>query len=530
MNSHTSSGDVQTISMASSKPESCKLAHGSPCAPCLELEIFDREAQSILERLSEDRRKILAQINRHHDPFIQRLPLELASQIFAFCLPPQGPHPYPYYNPLLWSRSKGRYIKPFNIVLGAICRAWRQVAWSTPKLWSTLPISLHRCDNRAYKELVSEWLMRSAQIPLDVSLVHNGLEGSLPLTEEYVDIWKPFIDIVNGCSSRWRSFNIYASDLVLAYITGDSRGTSRLEYLKVDGPGLLKPPSYAVERSSHRFSLTNAIPMPSELVSIAMPLRSIDIDWSSLVTIEIGRLYLNESLVLLQWAPRLTSCKLNDFQGGQDEHLPSPTPTHHHTLQELDIRDQSGQQTAEQLLTLLILPSLISLLYDSEYNSVENVAAFLERSGCRLTTFHDARGEFHKLLALAPHLQALEWLQYPGYGFGGFKYPPNQLLPNLCEILLHCAPVSWCPVIDLIMSCPPKAFSIHVEDLDSRNEDFLIDEESARRFQDLIKKGYDIEITCRLWTRGEDENRDLFAWSEEIRLLRSRASGLGQVS
>ena len=495
MNSHTSSGDVQTISMASSKPESCKLAHGSPCAPCLELEIFDREAQSILERLSEDRRKILAQINRHHDPFIQRLPLELASQIFAFCLPLRDPDTDPCYNPLFWSRSKGRYIKPFNIVLGAICRAWRQVAWSTPKLWSTLPISLHRCDNRAYKELVSEWLMRSAQIPLDVSLWNKGLAESLPLTEKYVNIWKPLIDIVNGCSSRWRSFSIYAPDLVLAYIIGDSRGTSRLEYLKVDpGPWVLEPPSYADERSLHRFSLTNAIPMPSELVSIPMPLRSIDIDWSSLITIEIGKLYLNESLVLLRWTPRLTRCKLNDLQGGQDENLPSPTPTHHHTLQELDIRDQLGQQIAEQLLGFLILPSLISLLYDSEYNSLENVAAFLDRSGCRLTTLHDAHGVFHKLLVLAPHLQALEWLQYPGY-IGRGKYPPNQWLPNLCEILLHSGPVFWDLVFDLIMSCPPKAFTIHVEDLESRDEDFLIDEESARRFQDLIEKGYDIKIS-----------------------------------
>jgi len=395
-------GDVQTFSMASSKPEplACKLAHGSPCAPCLELEIFDREAQSTLERLSEDRRKILAKINRRHDPFIQRLPLELASQIFAFCLPPQGPHPYPSYNPLLWSRSKGRYVKPFNIVLGAICRAWRQIAWSTPKLWSTLPISLHRCDNRAYKELVLEWLMRSAQIPLDVSLVHKGFAGSVPLTEEYVDMWKPLIDMVNGCSSRWKSFNLCASDLVLAYITGDSRGTCMLEYLKVDPLlGVLDRRSSVDKRSSHRFSLTNAIPMPCELVSIAMPLRSIDIDWSSLIIIEIGNLYLNEFLVLLRRAPRLTRCKLNDFQSGQDEHLPSPTPTHHHTLQELDIQDPREQQIAEQLLGLVILPSLISLSYDSECNSRENVAAFLDRSGCRLTTFHDVHGHYDNVRA-----------------------------------------------------------------------------------------------------------------------------------
>ena len=142
-----------------------------------------------------------------------------------------------------------------------------------------------------------EWLGRSAQTPLDVFLVYNGIAGSVPLTEEYVDMWKPLMDIANGCSNRWRSFNTYASDLVLAYITGDSRGTCMLEYLKID-PGMPRSPAY--QRSPYRFSLTNTKPMPSQLFSTGMALRSINIDWSNLITIEIGQLYINEFLVLLR--------------------------------------------------------------------------------------------------------------------------------------------------------------------------------------------------------------------------------------
>jgi len=44
----------------------------------------------------------------------------------------------------------------------------------------------------------------------------------------------------------------------------------------------------------------------------------------------------------------------------------------------------------------------------------------------------------------------------------------------------------------------------------------LIDEESARRFLDLIKNGYNIEITCRC--RGETKDRDLLVWSVESRM------------
>ena len=506
-----SCGNRQDFSVTSPKPEPCKLVQGRPCTSCLELETFDREAQAILE---EDRRKILAEINQCHDPFIQRLPVELASQIFAFCIPPQDHEADPRRISLLWSNSRDR-IKPFNIVLGAICRAWRQVAWSTPDLWSTLPIALHRGKN---KELILEWLGRSGQTPLDVFLVLDPIAASVPLTD--TDIWKPLIDIANGCSSRWRTFSVYGAGLVLAYITGDGQGTCILECLKIRG---------AYDRSdSSRFSLTNAIPMPSQLVSSTMPLRSIDIDWSNLITIEIGELYVNEFLVLLRWAPRLTRCTLNSLEDGSDEHLPPPTPTHHHTLQELDIRMLDVRQTAEQLLNLLILPSLSSLFHDSKFNSLENVAALLDRSASRLTTFSDLNGDFHDLLVLAPHLQALERLEYPGSPVGGVQLPirgdeiGRNIFPNLREISLQNRRIFWCLLADLILLCPLKTLTIHVEHFNPGDNRFQVDEESACRFQNFIKDGYNIKITYRL--RGEKEDGDLLAWSAEGRMSQTRAA------
>jgi len=509
MKSCTSCGDVQNFSVTHPKPESCKLADGRPCVSCLELETFDSKAEAILERLSEDRRKILTKINQRHDPFIQHLPLELASQVFAFSIPSQDPDDDPGYIPLVWDDLEYHCIQPFNIVLGAVCHAWRQVAWSTPKLWSTLPISLHRFDDRAYKDLVLEWLGRSAQTPLDVFLVYIGLGAP----EEYVDMWKPLIDIANGCSSRWRTFNMCAPHPMLAYITGDGQGTSMLECLRV-GPR----DAELYERSPYRFSLTNVMPMPSHLFSTTMPLRSINIDWSNLITIEIGELYINEFLVLLRWAPRLNRCRLISLQDGQDEQLPPPTPTHHNTLQKLDIQALDERQTAEQLLGSLILPSLVSLICDSDYNSRKNIAAFVDRSACRLITFYDLSGDFRDLLALAPGLHTLEQLEYPGnFGYGVYDDELGRnIFPNLREILIHGGHISWRFLADLIMTCPPKTLSIHVEHPDSGDDDFLIDEESARRFQDLIANGYNINITCRLWRENKD--RDLLAWSVASRM------------
>jgi len=181
--------------------------------------------------------------------------------------------------------------------------------------------------------------------------------------------------------------------------------------------------------------------------------------------------------------------------------------------------------TAEQLLGLLNLPSLISLSFDSAVNSVENVAAFLDRSACRLTTLHDNNGNFYKLLALAPRLQALEVLEYSGDLGSVTIQEENELgpniLPNLRQIWIYGGHIPWCLLADVIVSCPPKPLSIHVEGQGSQGEDLLIDKGSTRRFQDLIQNGYDIEITRRLWCEGEF---DLLAWSVE-----RQSSGLSQL-
>ena len=500
-----SCGNRQSFSATSNKPDPCKLAQGGPCGLCLELESFDEEAQAILERLAEKRRTILEKINQRHDPFIQHLPVELASQIFSFCLPQQVFGHNPLLIPLMHS-SGLRYIIPFNIVLGAICRAWRRIGWSTPRLWSTLPIRLHRCHSEVYKNLTLEWLARSAQTPLDIAIGYDHRGANVtPLTEENVDLWKPLIDIVNGCSSRWRTFNTDAPDLVLSYIKGDGRGTCILESLEVVG----------ARRSPRRFSLTNATPAPSQLISRATPLSSIDIDLSNLTTVEIEGLCVNEWIVLLAKAPHLTTCEVGVLHPGQDKSLPPPKPMRHRGIRSLKI---SNQQSTEKFLDLLTLPSLVSLSYDSDYNSRKNVSTFLERSACNLRTLYDSTGRFRDLLVLAPHLQTLERLEYfmnpdDGAPLRRANGDGSTLLPNLREVLIHDGSVPWRHLVDFISLCPLKTLTVRVS-----GKAALVDEASARRLQDLFKNGYDIKISYRPF--GENEDQDFLTWSVEAQISR----------
>ena len=521
LNSDASFGNQQT----SFKPEPCELLNGGPCALCVELEAFDDGARSIVDLLCEKRRTILEQVNHHHDPLIQCLPLELISKVFAFCLPQARVDIAPLEIELLYNRHR---IRPFNIVLGAICGAWRHIAWSTPDLWSTLPIFLH-CHSKTRLDLILEWLERSAHIPLDLAVGYDPRITSGHLTEKNIHLWKPLIDIINGCSSRWRTVNMDVPDFVHSYIVGDGDGICILERLTIQ-----ESQCSPNQRPSHRLSLMNALPAPSQLLLSTMPFRSIDIDYSNLTIVEIDDLYPNECLALLQKAQRLTTCTLYLLRPGQDKHLPSPSPTHHHALLRLDIDGLGDGITSEDLLPYLTLPSLVHLSCEFGDSSPESVIAFLQRSGCRLTTLHISNDYIQvSFLGLTPHLRELEVLKYEGNYLDSLIEILNNhmelnewggdtiLLPNLRELSI-CAPrVSWRRPADLVPSRHLKTLSIYLnlDNVQEMPEHAWIDNESASHFQELVMNGHDIKIATYM-----KKKHNLLAWSIQRRVSETRES------
>ncbi|KAF5354894.1 hypothetical protein D9756_005463 [Leucocoprinus leucothites] len=83
------------------------------------------------------------------DPRINTLPPEVLSTIF------------------LLLRQIRRYpqLLPFQVKLSHVCQHWRQVAVSTPQLWSSITLFSAGSQPCAY-----EWLKRSRTVPLDVRL------------------------------------------------------------------------------------------------------------------------------------------------------------------------------------------------------------------------------------------------------------------------------------------------------------------------------------------------------------------------
>jgi len=92
---------------------------------------------------------------------LHRVPLEIWTNIFLDCLPDR------------------RFITPncvtAPLMLCNICRRWRAVARSTPKLWSSIHVEVSLgCDVKKVVKGVALWLSRSGTRPLAISFTWNG--------------------------------------------------------------------------------------------------------------------------------------------------------------------------------------------------------------------------------------------------------------------------------------------------------------------------------------------------------------------
>ena len=140
------------------QPEQCVVLGGKPCSTCtedIELEKEIKELEIKIKNVYIRRRAIRTTMNENHDPLIHKFPPEIASHIFMQYSPPDNFFDRPYGTSPLY--------------LGAVCQKWRQLAWATPQLWTSIRIHIESHKGRR-TQFVLEWLDRSASLPLTIRL------------------------------------------------------------------------------------------------------------------------------------------------------------------------------------------------------------------------------------------------------------------------------------------------------------------------------------------------------------------------
>ncbi|KIJ98503.1 hypothetical protein K443DRAFT_9102 [Laccaria amethystina LaAM-08-1] len=188
--------------------------------PLIRLSTLDAEIErlnSITCVLYDQRRALSEEIEAHRalmSPFRQ-LPLDVIREIFAHCLP---------------AHNAVMSVQEAPLLLGRVCSAWRSITLSTPRLWSSLhiptpipdslfgPASVRKMATRC--EAVREWILRSGEIPLSISLYTPDLLyslGSSPNSQEDMESFGRVSRQILPFSRRWKTVYLKAMEGSFTY-------------------------------------------------------------------------------------------------------------------------------------------------------------------------------------------------------------------------------------------------------------------------------------------------------------------------
>lgn len=374
---------------------SCDIADGNPCTVCdqyAKLESQIQDTKRILEQQLAQQRELQEAMNRVHDRIVPNIPTEIVSHIFQHSLSASWETSITQLD--MWEfTDKGDRCGPLN--LGAVCRAWRQIAWSTPQLWTFICQKI--CPSKSSTAaLMEDWLYRAGDLPLSVWLSvseHTGVSEMAHLEN--------VVGLVNSHSHRWQNLGIYGPYGFLRLFYGNSQGAPILHTLELH----CSPNG----TSQGRFRLKGAKPRPRH-VSIHTKLKitdiKVDINWIDVTHLRTSSHFPAECHKMISQTPNLESwciANVNTIAVTLDS-------VSHQKLRSLEIVNVIG---VRDLFNALILPGLTTLSFDMIHRDDEvydAIISLLRNSSLKalsLRTF----GNKDILINILKHLPFLEELR-----------------------------------------------------------------------------------------------------------------------
>ncbi|KAJ7635268.1 hypothetical protein FB45DRAFT_1143404 [Roridomyces roridus] len=141
---------------------------------------------SVIAALTAERDTLRAQSDGMVYPVLS-LPHEITSEIFKSCVAVSSAS--------VMTSDPGRMLRPIvlprasvaPLLLLRICRQWREIAASTPRLWTSLSIL-----ESVPREVVGAWFARAGNLPLDYRLYHNNGSADSLVTDSllYASRWE----------------------------------------------------------------------------------------------------------------------------------------------------------------------------------------------------------------------------------------------------------------------------------------------------------------------------------------------------
>ncbi|KAF8890524.1 hypothetical protein CPB84DRAFT_1784777 [Gymnopilus junonius] len=435
----------------------------------------------------EERREIRSARNRAHDPLIHRLLPELGSYVFQLCMPAES------------GKSAG-FGMPW--IFGKVCRYWRNLAWSTPQLWTQLRICVKLSHSPEGCAVIRDGLTRSGSLPLSIHISANS-------SSNISAVASTLIEMINQCSSRWSTLDLQLPFSALSLLSLNHSLAPFLKEVRLDTgngyEGLRVPDTPSTQEAVVRMGGG----CPTSLFLQGIRLASIQMGWESITQVGVQWFRVAECLEILRRCPQLPS-QLDDGQ------FPM-TPVIHHRLQILELETELSAPPP-LFFDRVTLPGLQKL---------SRSCSFFRRSACLLTDLRIENAQIEgfehpsvvRMLEAVPSVQNLLFAptSYTEYSADNiFRHisetstwttnSAGVFLPELVSFeYVSGLPISW----DLILGCfgpindrqnshcrPLK--SIHINfDFYHHYEDIRLDYMSTtiiRQIVDILTLGFQLDI------------------------------------
>jgi hypothetical protein len=305
-------------------------------------------------------------IDQDHDALTRHLPPELVSHIFTIYTE--------NFNSSFDIQQPSAECGP--LLLGAVSKLWREVAFGTPQLWNTINFQSRSLDLNKIKtkiELVKQWVDRSSQLPLYISLGAEAMHTK--------QLWGPIFNLIRNCAPRWHTLVLDTNFLLYSAFLDGLTCAPHLHTLK-----LINTPIYSPSNSHSYDPFHLQTPSFKHLAIINLGISSIAVEWGNITHFESNGLRIDDFFETLRLAERLTSCKLYYLINLHRHPLPT-TPLIHSALKRLHLPPVGN---LEYFIDLLVFPSLAKFRYKLDGMgsfSPDCLISLFNRSGCQLTHF-----------------------------------------------------------------------------------------------------------------------------------------------
>ena len=452
----------------------CAVEGRKPCLVCQE----DIELERTIQELQDKRRILRTRMNASHDPFHFKFPPEITSLIFSLSTRKED-----YESDFSTLRKL-----PTPFLLGSVSRSWRQLARSTPQLWSTISFTLVKQTTNALAPLqfINDWLQLSENLPLTLC-IFEGARSNLH--------WKtcpPVVGALNQHSGRWHNVVFHLDIKYLRHFRGTDSPSNLydLEIINEEGWDMHdSPPAY--------FSMISK-PSPVHLTIDGLLLSGISISWSNITCITLRQIPAQECVEAFKLTPLLESCTLSDLEDDSDDFWPpqlSPQPIFSHIHLCKLFLSGTQAQTLVGFIDVVEFPSLEELSYKLNYDiTKKGLIPLLKRSGNRLkslTLLVDSDSGMYSMIDIFKMLS-----RAPPIRSGGIP----GLLSGLQSLVIY----SHCTISGSVWECIPDIFhwthrkllTLKFEAMGSLN----IHSSDLDKTSQLVNEGFDI----RIFERGQD--------------------------